>query len=127
MALAIYPDGSCVPNPGEMQIGVAVMQGDKPVHQISKKMGPGTSNQAELLAILEALKWAPKHEDITLHVDSKYALGVVSKGWNVTKNLELVMTVRTLFRSFPKIKMVKVKGHAGVAGNELADRLAAAY
>ena len=125
MALAIYPDGSCTPNPGEMRIGVAVMQHDKPIHQISKKMGVGTSNQAELLAIFEALTWAPKHEDITLHVDSKYAVGVVSKNWNATKNLELIAKVRHLFRSFPKIRMVKVRGHVGVVGNELADRLAA--
>jgi ribonuclease HI len=87
-------------------------------------MGAGTSNQAELLAIREALIWAPRTEDIVLNVDSKYAWGVVSRDWNVVKNVELISDVRRLFRSFPRIRMVKVRGHAGVAGNEMADALA---
>jgi len=124
MVLAIYTDGSCCPNPGEMKIGVVAMRGFTPVHYISRSMGVGTSNQAELLAIREALSWASTAEEIVLNVDSKYALGVISKNWNVTKNLELVHETRRLFRSFPRIRMVKVRGHAGVPGNELADALA---
>jgi ribonuclease HI len=124
MVLNIFTDGSCVPNPGEMKIGIVAMHGNKPIHQISKRMGAGTSNRAELLAVYEALHWAPKDSEIVLHVDSKYAIGVVSKNWNATKNLELITAVRRLFASFPKIKMVKVKGHSGIVGNEMADSLA---
>ena len=125
MTVNIFTDGSCVPNPGVMKIGMVVMQNNQPVHTVSKSMGSGTSNRAELLAVLEALNWAPKTAEVVLHVDSKYALGVVSKNWNATKNLELISTIRNLYRAFPKIKMVKVKGHSGVKGNELADSLAA--
>jgi ribonuclease HI len=50
---------------------------------------------------------------------------VISRGWNVLKNTELVAEIRELYRSRPWIKMVKVRGHAGVLGNELADRAAA--
>jgi len=58
-------------------------------------------------------------------VDSKYVCGVISRGWNVLKNTELVAEIRELYRSRPRIRMVKVRGHAGVPGNELADRAAA--
>jgi len=124
MVLSIYTDGSCCPNPGEMRIGVVAMQGEKVVHSFSKGMGLGTSNRAELLAVREALAWASGAEEVVLHVDSKYALGTVSKGWVATKNVELIQEVRDLFRSFPRICMVRVRGHAGVRGNELADALA---
>jgi len=124
MVLSIYTDGSCCPNPGEMKIGVIAMRGPAPVHSISRSMGVGTSNQAELLAIREALSWASPAEEIVLNVDSRYAIGVISKNWMVSKNLELVHEIRRLFRSFPRIRMVKVRGHAGVLGNEIADALA---
>jgi ribonuclease HI len=124
MVLSIYTDGSCCPNPGEMKIGVIAMRGPTPVHSFSRSMGVGTSNQAELLAIREALSWASPAEEIVLNVDSRYAIGVISKNWMVSKNLELVHEIQRLFRSFPRIRMVKVRGHAGVLGNEMADALA---
>ena|SRR5208282_1064915 len=126
MALSIYTDGSCKPNPGgEMRIGVVVMRGEQVVHSFARNMGMGTNNQAELLAVREALAWAPKTEEIVLHVDSKYALGTISKGWNATKNLELIQEVKKLFKSFPRIRMIRVPGHSGIRGNEMADALAA--
>jgi len=84
----------------------------------------GTSNQAELLAIREALSWASPAEEIVLNVDSRYAIGVISKNWMVSKNLELVHEIQRLFRSFPRIRDVKVRGHAAGTGNEMADALA---
>ena len=108
-----------------MRIGVVALRGEAVAHRVSQPMGYGTSNQAELLAVREALRWAPEDEPVELHVDSKYVCGVISRGWNVLKNTELVAEIRELYRSRPWIKMVKVRGHAGVLGNELADRAAA--
>ncbi len=121
--LKIFTDGSCQPNPGEMAIGVVCLEQHQVIHRISRQYGPGTSNVAELLAIKEALSWAPRDRQITLCVDSKYAEGLISMGWNPTKNLDLVEQVRDLFRSFPNIKMVRVKGHNGITGNVMADKL----
>ena len=123
MSLALYTDGGCTPNPGEMKIGIVAMRNNVVVHSISRQMGFGTSNQAELLAIREALLWANPLDSILLHVDSKYCLGVISKNWNVTKNTDLVADIRKRFASFPQIRMIKVKGHSGVIGNDLADAL----
>ncbi len=53
----IYFDGACVPNPGEMGIGVhCISKSTEKVHQISKSIGMGTNNIAEYTAFLEALK-----------------------------------------------------------------------
>ena len=123
--LRIFTDGSCRPNPGQMRIGVVALRGEAVAHRVSQPMGYGTSNQAELLAVREALRWAPQDEPVELHVDSKYVCGVISRGWNVLKNTELVAEIRELYRCRPRIRMVKVRGHAGVLGNELADRAAA--
>lgn len=106
--LRIFTDGSCRPNPGQMRIGVVALRGEAVAHRVSQTMGYGTSNQAELLAVREALRWAPQDEPVELHVDSKYVCGVISRGWNVLKNT-----------------VVKVRGHAAILGNELADRAAA--
>ena len=122
--LNIFTDGSCTPNPGEMRVGVAVLRGAEVVHRISKPMGFGTSNQAELLAIKEALQYIPAGEPAVIHIDSKYAIGVIGKNWNATKNLGLISDIKTLYRRFTNIRLVKVKGHSGIHGNELADSLA---
>jgi ribonuclease HI len=103
-----------------MRIGVVALRGEAVAHRVSQPMGYGTSNQAELLAVREALRWAPQDEPVELHVDSKYVCG-----WNVLKNTELVAEIRELYQSRPRIRMVKVRGHAGILGNELADRAAA--
>jgi len=108
-----------------MRIGVVALRGEAVAHRVSQPMGYGTSNQAELLAVREALRWAPQDEPVELHVHSKYVCGVISRGWNVLKNTELVAEIRELYRSRPRIRMVKVRGHAGIPGNELADRAAA--
>ena len=41
-----------------MRIGVVALRGEAVAHRVSQTMGYGTSNQAELLAVREALRWA---------------------------------------------------------------------
>ena len=108
-----------------MRIGVVALRGEAVAHRISQPTGYGASNRARWLAVREALCWAPKDGPVELHVDSKYVCGVISRGWDDLKNTELVAEIRELYRSCPRIKMVMVRAHAGVLGNELADRAAA--
>jgi len=89
-------------------------------------LGKGTNQQAELLAIREALlkvKDRP-HTAVRIHTDSAYAIGCLTLNWKVKANKDLVDQVRQLARECACFQMKKVAGHAGVAANERADELA---
>jgi ribonuclease HI len=101
----------------------------------SKHFGPGTNNEAELLAISESLttinticynkKWFRGETKITIHSDSQYAIGVCSGIYRANANAGLVASIRSLMLAFHTVEFVKVKAHSGHLGNEAADELAA--
>ena len=131
----VYTDGACTGNPGPMGIGVVVMVDGKR-KEISEYLGRGTNNIAELTAIergLEAVEalavetGAPLVErPVLVHSDSSYAIGLLSQGWKAKANVELVDRLRSRARRFPRLRFVKVAGHAGVPENERCDELARA-
>ena len=102
-----------------------------------------TNQRAELTAIQRALDIAPKHRDVTIYTDSKYAIDCVTNwyrnwernGWRNSggkpvENVDLVKGVRAAMAEREqlgrKTLMVWVKGHANTQGNVEADRLAVA-
>lgn len=123
-AVHIFTDGASSGNPGPAGIGVVLRYGDRK-KEISAYIGRTTNNVAELEAIRRGLE-AVKRRDlpVRLYTDSSYALGLLSKGWKARKNETLVNSIRNQMRSFKDLKMIKVKGHAGLKDNERADRLA---
>jgi ribonuclease HI len=125
-AVIIYTDGACTGNPGPMGIGVVLLDG-RERRELGEFLGPGTNNIAELTAIERAFDLvAPEDRlrPILVHVDSAYAIGVVSGAYKAKKNVELVAAIRAKARAFPGLRFVKVAGHAGVAENERCDQLA---
>ena len=46
------------------------------------------------------------------------------KGWKAKANQELVAVLRAKLAEFTDVRLVKVKGHAGIPENERADELA---
>lgn len=122
--LLIYTDGACSGNPGPAGIGVVMRYKDNH-KEISRYIGQGTNNIAELEAIKAGLL-AVKNRDLPVIVftDSSYALGLMTQGWKAKLNVELVEEIRALVAAFKKLRFVKVKGHAGDPDNERADRLA---
>ncbi|WP_300667815.1 ribonuclease H [Desulfoluna sp.] len=120
----IFTDGASSGNPGPSGIGVFFRYGPHE-REISRNIGQGTNNIAELEAIRTGLSEVKKPElPVRVYTDSSYALGLIAKGWKAQANQELVEEIRALTRRFSNLVFVKVKGHAGFAENEKADQLA---
>ena len=123
-SLVMFTDGASSGNPGPAGIGV-LLQYREHEKEISRYIGRATNNIAELKAILEGLK-AVKDKDLPVRVftDSNYAYGLLVLGWKARTNVALVETIRREMERFSDLEIKKIKGHAGHAGNERADRLA---
>jgi len=124
--IIIYTDGACSGNPGPAGLGVHIRRPDR-VTEISEYIGEATNNVAELQAILRALESLAEDERarrIHLYTDSGWSLGVLIGGWKAKKNVQLIDKIKLRLPEFPNIELLKVRGHAGVEGNEEADALA---
>jgi len=140
-SLKIYCDGACLGNPGKSGSGLSIYEGkDKPTLLYGDYEAHKTNNTAELNALYKALEIASNVDCLTLIEicsDSKYSIDCVTKwayGWKAKgwkkkggeiKNLELIKRTHALFEKLKnKIAITHVKGHVGIEGNELADRMA---
>jgi ribonuclease HI len=122
--VTIYADGSCFGNPGPAGIGVT-LEWKGHVKEISRFIGDGTNNIAELTAIRVALEEVKNRGlPVRVHTDSAYSIGVLSEGWKVKENRELVASIQALMREFGDLQFVKVRGHSGHPENERVDQLA---
>lgn len=139
--LHIYCDGACSGNPGPAGSGIAIYSNkNRPVLLYGAYVENGTNNIAELNALYQALIIASQSgfkEQIYIFSDSKYAIDCIStwayswkkNNWSKKsgeiKNLELIIEAHTLYEKLKKQLILEhVKGHNGVEGNELADRMA---
>jgi ribonuclease HI len=119
-----YTDGACSGNPGPAGSGVVLVAPGGKMHEGFEYLGEATNNVAELTAILRALEWIPSGaSSIIVHTDSKYAIGVLTKGWKAKANPELIARTRKLIEA-RKPRLEYVPGHSGVPLNERADELA---
>jgi ribonuclease HI len=120
----LYTDGASSGNPGPSGIGVLLQYGQHE-KEVSRYIGMATNNIAELEAIRVGLELIRNPDKpVRVYTDSSYALGLLSKGWKAKKNQELVSDIRRQIARFKDIRFIKVKGHAGHAQNERADKLA---
>ncbi len=139
--IRIYCDGACSGNPGLAGSGLAIYSNkSKPVLLHGDFVERGTNNIAELNALYQALiiaKQTSSENIITILSDSKYSIDCITtwaygwkaKGWTKKggeiKNLELIKKTHELYERIKDLIEIKhVKGHAGIEGNELADRMA---
>ena len=54
--LLVRVDGSCIPNPGKMAIGVVVYRNGELVKKVHEIIGSGTNNIAEYHAVIRGLE-----------------------------------------------------------------------
>ena len=122
--LVIYTDGASSGNPGPAGVGAVLLWRGRR-REIQRFLGRATNNEAELRAVLVALE-AVKRPDLRVEVrtDSEYVIGVLSRGHKVKANVDLVAAIHREMARFENLHFVKVPAHAGVPGNERADRLA---
>lgn len=139
--IKIYCDGACSGNPGNAGSGLAIYSNSKkPVLLYGAFIENGTNNIAELNALFQALLIASQTTSqniISIFADSKYAIDCITtwayswkkNGWSKKsgeiKNLELIQEAHYLYEKLKdKIEIIHVRGHKGIEGNELADRMA---
>jgi ribonuclease HI len=74
--------------------------------------------------VLRGVECIPKDAaSAAVMTDSKYAIGVLTKGWKAKVNQELIARTRLVLAG-RALRVVYVPGHSGVPMNERADELA---
>ena len=72
--ITLKTDGSCVPNPGDMGIGVVIYEGITIVKTVSQFIGYGTNNIAEYTAFIRGLEEVKKrrknNRKVKIFIDS---------------------------------------------------------
>ena len=137
--IIIYTDGACSGNPGPGGWGAVLFYGEH-IKEISGSEEATTNQRMELTAVIEALKalkvsgW-----EVTVYSDSAYIVNAFKQGWienwqkngwknskkEAVANQDLWLQLMGLMRK-NRVKIEKVKGHAGDEFNERCDQLARA-
>ena len=131
-----------LPKKVSMSNGTIVLQ-DTPIiiDYASHLVSNTTNNQMELAAMLKAFETAAGlKQECKIYCDSAYVVNIVNNwiyswernGWVRSKNqpIENLSIIKELYKYLitdffkSKVQVIKVKGHCGNMGNELADALA---
>lgn len=134
--VTIYTDGACSGNPGPGG-WAAILRFAEHEKELSGGDAMTTNNQMELRAAIEGLRALKRPCRVTIYTDSTYLMHAFTQGWldnwerngwrtksgDQVKNIELWQELRRVMKPH-LVKWQLVKGHAGDALNERADRLA---
>jgi ribonuclease HI len=135
MKVVMYTDGACSGNPGPGGWGAVLMSGGH-----HKELFGGetetTNNRMEMMAVIRGVEALKRDCEVDIHTDSTYVMkgmtewleGWKKRGWRTAskkavKNVDLWQRLEQVLDGH-KVNWYWVKGHSGVAGNELADELA---
>lgn len=133
--VTIYTDGACRGNPGPGGWGALLLSGEHERELFGGEMDT-TNNRMELTAAIRALAALKRPCDIQLYTDSQYVRKGITewlvqwkrRDWRTAdrkpvKNVDLWQALEQEIERH-QVEWHWVKGHAGVPGNERADRLA---
>lgn len=125
----IYTDGSCIGNPGPAGCAALLLhfKDGAVVNRkiVERYLGFATNQVAELHAVIVGLKEVKKPADVEVELctDSQYVINMLGN-CTARANLETVQTMRDLAKTFPKIKITKVKAHGNDPFNKYIDKIA---
>lgn len=140
-----YTDGACLMNGYDGPVGWSFLIADHEDISITDQTVffsggdiKGTNNRAELLGVLEALKWIErnKRSNVIIYSDSMYCVKLCNnwsfvwakqhwkkRGGEEIANLDLIKPIHNLYKS-TKSRLEWIKGHNGNVFNEYVDQLA---
>ena len=134
-AVTVYTDGACRGNPGPGGWGAVLLAGAHE-KELRGSEPMTTNNRMELTAAIRGLAALNRPCDVILYTDSQYVRKGITewlsqwkaRDWrtadkNPVKNVDLWQALEREIERH-RIEWHWVKGHAGVPGNERADRLA---
>jgi len=137
--LNIWSDGACAGNPGPGGYAAAITNSNSTIVFMAGYEDYTTNNRMELSGFIGALKLALNevlkgfNGDVIIHTDSKYIENAINCGWLMKwarkgfvsiKNPDLWQEVYTVMSKCDFITVKWVKGHSGIIGNDIVDRLA---
>ena len=133
--IEIYTDGACRGNPGPGGWGALLKMGTRE-KELKGAEPATTNNRMELTAVIRALEALKRPVQARVYTDSEYVRRGISewlpawksRGWRTAdrqpvKNQDLWQRLDELAARHD-LEWRWVPGHAGVPGNERADRLA---
>lgn len=143
--LEIWTDGACQGNGKKDSYGgwAYIVYRDKQL--VCQRYGSElntTNNRMELKAVLEGFRYAISNanfgEELKIFTDSAYIVNCLNKKWyrnwqnngwyssqgTPVKNREIWEQLLKYCSAYKDFEIIKVKGHRGIASNELADMLA---
>lgn len=130
--LTVYCDGSSRPfkNPDGSKFrisGVGIWFGENDERNTPCQVpGEQTNNRAELYAIQKTLEMTKDHPgELEIITDSLYSINTSTKKWQAKCNFDILRDIWKLLENHEgQVTFTWVRGHSGVMGNEMADRLA---
>jgi len=132
----IYTDGACLGNPGPGGYGAILIYGDHQ-QELAGGYSETTNNRMEIMAAIRGLEALVNRSKVTLYSDSQYLVNAMTLGWaekwrkngwrrnrkQFAINSDLWSILLDLC-AYHNVEFRWVRGHAGLKGNEDADRLA---
>ena len=128
--ITLYVDGACRGNPGLGGWGAYIVT-EQAEHKLYGGEAQTTNNRMELTAAIEGILFCPTDAKLIIWTDSNYVKqgitewihGWKKKNWKDVKNPDLWQKLDAVCQG-REIECNWIKGHAGHAGNEMADQLA---
>jgi ribonuclease HI len=131
-----FTDGSCQPNPGPCGAGSSILLPgeDRPV-ELSKPVSHHASILlGELVAVLITLEYIScevrleRIESVHIFSDSQSTIGLLKLGWKPKQYFDTIRRIKSYMEHLAaggiEVEISWTPGHADIAGNETADRLA---